>query len=38
MQLPEYTLGDQAKLATGAAITTDDVLAAELAELKKMFR
>jgi hypothetical protein len=38
MQLPEYTLGDQAKLATGAAITTDDVLAAELAELRKMFR
>jgi hypothetical protein len=38
MQLPEYTLGDQAKLKKGAAITPDDVIAPERAELSKMFK
>ncbi len=38
MQLPEYTLGDPKKLQTGASITHEDVLAAEMAELRKAFK
>lgn len=38
MQLPQYTLGDQKKLQTGASITHEDVLAAEMAELRKAFK
>jgi len=37
MQLPEYTLGDQKKLEKGAVIADEDVIAAEISELKKMF-
>lgn len=38
MQLPEYTIGDQAKLQTGAGITQDDVLSAQRRELQKAFK
>ena len=37
MQLPEYTLGDQKKLGERATIEEKDVIAAEIAELKKLF-
>jgi hypothetical protein len=38
MQMPEYTLGDLKKLQTGASIMPADVLAAEMAELRKAFK
>jgi hypothetical protein len=38
MQLPEHTMGDQRKLRTGARITQEDVLAAEVAALRKAFK
>jgi hypothetical protein len=38
MQLPEYTMGDQEKLRTGAAITQDDVMRAERIELQEAFK
>lgn len=37
MQLPEYTRGDQKKLERGAGIAEADVIAVEVAELRKMF-
>ncbi|MBZ5592097.1 MAG: hypothetical protein LAP39_07665 [Acidobacteriia bacterium] len=37
MQLPEYMLGDQKKLEKGVVIVEEDMIAAEVAELKKMF-
>jgi len=38
MQLPQYTMGDQKKLQTGASITHEEVLAAEMAALRKAFK
>lgn len=37
MQHPEYTLGDQKKLMAGAMVHEDSAIAAEVAELRKMF-
>ncbi len=37
MQHPEYTLGDQKKLMAGAMVDEDSAIAAEVAELRKMF-
>ncbi len=37
MQHPEYTLGDQKKLMAGAMMHEDSAIAAEVAELRKMF-
>lgn len=38
MQLPEYTLGDQKTLQSGAAVTDEDVLASTVEELRAAFR
>ena len=38
MQLPEYTMGDTKKLQAGAGITQDDLMASEVAELRKAFK
>jgi hypothetical protein len=38
MQLPEYTMGDQEKLQSGAANTQDDIMRTERIELQKAFK
>jgi hypothetical protein len=38
MQRPEHTLGDQKKLQGGGSLTQEDLLASEVAELRKAFK